>query len=45
VVVSGGGRVIYTPRLRFTGSESFMYTVRDMGGEASRAARVTVIVR
>jgi subtilisin family serine protease len=44
VAVLADGRVAYTPKTRFTGSETFKYTVRDNAGAVSNSASVTVTV-
>jgi serine protease AprX len=45
VNVNANGTVSYTPKLRFTGTETFRYQVKDNGGAVSNAATVTVTVR
>ncbi|MBP1152244.1 MULTISPECIES: Ig-like domain-containing protein [unclassified Methylocaldum] len=43
-VANGDGTITYRPRLRFTGTEVFRYTVNDNRGAESNAATVTVNV-
>jgi len=45
VTVNGSGQVLFTPKLKFSGTEVFWYTVRDMKGAVSNMAKVTVRVR
>ncbi|MDD5364933.1 MAG: Ig-like domain-containing protein [Gallionellaceae bacterium] len=45
VTVNGNGSVTYVPKKRFTGTETFKYTVRDNLGALSNAATVSVRVR
>jgi len=45
VTVNSSGQVSYTPKLNFTGSETFLYRVRDTMGALSNLAIVTVSVR
>ena len=45
VVVNTNGTVSYTPKLRFTGTETFRYTVKDNRGATSNAATVTLTIR
>ena len=42
--VQGSGEVVYQPLTGFTGTDSFTYTVADVDGLQSNAARVTVAV-
>jgi len=42
--VGTNGAITYTPTSTFTGSETFTYTVRDVYGQASNTATVTVTV-
>jgi subtilisin family serine protease len=44
-VANSDGTISYTPRLRFTGTERFRYTVKDNRGATSNVATVTVTVR
>jgi len=43
-VVSPAGAVIFTPALGFSGAASFTYSVKDIYGQTSNAATVTVTV-
>ncbi|HET9598353.1 MAG TPA: Ig-like domain-containing protein, partial [Anaeromyxobacteraceae bacterium] len=43
-VVNGDGTVTYTPALKYTGADSFQYTVSNTNGVASTAATVSVVV-
>jgi VCBS repeat-containing protein len=45
VTVNADGTVSYTPKLRYTGTETFRYTVKDNSGATSNAATVTVTIR
>jgi hypothetical protein len=45
VTVNSNGTLSYVPRLRFTGTETFKYKVRDNLGALSNAATVSVSVR
>jgi hypothetical protein len=45
VARKSNGTVVYTPSRRFTGSDSFTYTVKDAAGAISNAATVRVTVR
>jgi hypothetical protein len=42
--VQGSGEVVYQPLTGFSGTDSFTYTVADVEGLQSNAARVTVAV-
>jgi large repetitive protein len=44
VSVNTDGTVAYTPKLNFTGTETFTYKVRDNQGANSNAATVSVVV-
>jgi subtilisin family serine protease len=44
VSVNASGTVAYTPKLNFTGTETFTYKVRDNQGANSNAATVSVVV-
>jgi VCBS repeat-containing protein len=45
VTVLANGTVSYKPKQRYTGSETFRYTVKDNSGATSNVATVTVTVR
>jgi bacillopeptidase F len=45
VTVNTDGTVSYTPKLKFSGKETFKYTVRDQAGATSNTATVTVTVK
>jgi len=45
VAVNANGTISYTPKLNFTGSETFAYKVRDTFNALSSAATVTVNVQ
>ncbi|NTV94760.1 MAG: tandem-95 repeat protein [Thiobacillus sp.] len=45
VTVNGNGTLSYVPKLRFTGTETFKYKVKDNRGASSNAATVSVVVR
>jgi FtsP/CotA-like multicopper oxidase with cupredoxin domain len=45
VTVNANGTISYTPKLNFTGSETFAYKVRDTFNALSSAATVTVNVK
>lgn len=45
VTVNSNGTLSYVPKLRFTGSETFKYKVKDNLGASSNAATVSVSVR
>jgi hypothetical protein len=45
VTVNVNGTVSYTPKLRYSGNETFRYTVKDNSGATSNMATVTVSVR
>lgn len=45
LTVNTDGTVSYTPKLKFRGTETFKYTVRDQAGALSNAATVTVNVK
>jgi hypothetical protein len=44
VKVNANGTVAYTPKQKYTGTETFRYTVKDLRGAVSNTATVTVSV-
>jgi serine protease AprX len=42
---NANGTVSYTPKLRYTGTETFKYTVKDNSGATSNSATVTLTIR
>jgi serine protease AprX len=45
VTVNANGTVSYTPKQRYTGTETFRYTVKDNSGAVSNTATVTVTIQ
>lgn len=44
LVINPNGSVRYTPALNFAGNDSFTYTVRDISGQTSNVATVSITV-
>ena len=44
VTINNNGSVLYTPNQDFNGSDSFGYTIADIGGIVSNEAQVTIII-